>query len=100
MVSQPEPLVANPERMLEMDLLDLGDLQAGPRDREGDQARAGFRHRPVFDPVPAKVPLDEAMGRQPDETDQDPGTQGDEDDGRPRAPGKAPYLDARPGPEV
>lgn len=99
-MTRPDGLVANPERLLEKGLLDLGDQEETPRSRDADEARDGFSHHPIFDPVPAKVPLDQALGRGPDGTSAD----GDGDQvspgGRPRAPGKAPYLDLRAGPEV
>ncbi len=99
-MTQHDALVANPERLLEKGLLDLGDVVETPRSRDADQARSGVSHHPIFDPVPAKVPLDQALGRDPDEA----GDGGRSDQGassrHPRAPGKAPYLDLQTDPEV
>lgn len=99
-MTQRDALVANPERLLEKGLLDLGDVAETPRTPDADEAREGFSHHPIFDPVPAKVPLDQTLGRGSDEADDGAKSDQRSTSRRPRVPGKAPYLDLRTDREV
>lgn len=85
-MTQHDALVANPERLLDKGLLDLGDLEDDrpARTPDADQARRGFQHHPVFDPSLAKVPPEDA----PEALSQDPDAPGDPHD----MPGKAPDV--------